>query len=94
MITLIGHGPARLIAVSTTMAANTIASQRRYGRIRSRMKRDMLALFGAARRGRDCDCAALPDGPVGALAADGSGMCTALPVGGAAGNRGAARDGS
>ena len=58
MITLIGHGPARLIAVSTSMAANTIASQPRYGRIRSRMNADMLALLGrpgvasAARTGR------------------------------------------
>jgi hypothetical protein len=28
MITLMGHGPARLIAVSTSIAAKTIASQR------------------------------------------------------------------
>src|SRR6185295_10568216 len=71
----------------------TIASQPRYGRIRSRMKRDMLALF-ALTSGMDIAGAAPDEGAVAALTADGSGICTALPIGGAPGNRHAARDGS
>src|SRR5215469_2561359 len=37
--TLTGHGAARLIAVSTTIAKNTAASSSRYGRTSARIRR-------------------------------------------------------
>src|SRR5271157_2194811 len=48
MMIFSGHGPARLIAVSTSMASRMMASWPRYGRINSRMRRIMPSSFYAA----------------------------------------------